>query len=170
METILRTILIAIFVSISISDVKAQSKLDHLDQVELMKQFIGTWKCELSKDTFLISENVPFGTGMLSSSQIVTKSINLDSIIQLYGYDKEIDKFIVAEQIKSSPVIEICTAWFTSSNTGEIIITNPKNAPFKFKFEFKNPNVIVQTAIRDNKVFKEITGTRILNDKKSTNR
>lgn len=170
MKTILRTTIIAIFVSISISDIKAQPKLDHLDQVELMKQFIGTWKCELSKDTFLISENIPFGTGMFSRSQIVTKSINLDSIIQLYGYDKEIDKFIVAEQMKSSPVIEICTAWFTSCNTGEIIIINPKNAPFKFKFEFKNPDVIVQTAIRDNKVIKEITGTRILTDKKSTNR
>ena len=170
MKTILRTTFIVIFVSICISDVKAQSEPEHLDQIELMKQFIGTWKCELGKDTFLMSENVPFGTGMLSSSRIVANSINLDSIIQLYGYDKEIDKFIVAEQIKSSPVIEICTAWFTSGNTGEIIITNPKNASFRFKFEFKNPDVIVQTAFRDNKVFKEITGTRINNDKKGTNR
>jgi hypothetical protein len=170
METFLKTTLIAIFVSVSISVVNAQPKLDKLDQVELMKQFIGTWKCELGKDTLLISENIPFGSGMLSKSQIVTKNTNLDSIIQLYGYDKKADKFIVAEQIKSSPVIEICTAWFTSKSTGEIIVTNPENSPFKFKFEFKSPDLIVQTAIQDNKVFKEITGTRILNDKKSTNR
>jgi hypothetical protein len=95
---------------------------------------------------------------------LLLTSINLDSIIQLYGYDKKVDKFIVAEQIKSSSVIEICTAWFTSSNTGEIIITNPKNAPLTFKFEFKTPDMLVQAAIKDGKVVKEITGTRIKND------
>lgn len=158
MKTFCKSILITIVLLIGIIRIQAQTKLD---QVELMKQFIGAWKCELGKDTFLISENTLFGTGMLSNSQIVTKGSNLDSIIQLYGYDKKADKFIVAEQIKSSPVIEICTAWFTSKNTGEIVVTNPENAPFKFKFEFKTPNLIVQTAILDDKVIKEITGTRI---------
>ena len=164
MRTFTKTFLIVLFFFVSRIGMQAQTTQTQLNQVELMKQFIGTWKCELSKDTFLISENVPFGTGMLSKSQIVTKSINLDSIIQLYGYDKKVDKFIVAEQIKSSPVIEICTVWFTSSNTGEIIITNPKNASLTFKFEFKTPYILVQTAIIDGKLVKEITGTRIKND------
>jgi hypothetical protein len=31
----------------------AQSANEELDQVELMKQFIGTWECEIGKDTFL---------------------------------------------------------------------------------------------------------------------
>lgn len=161
MKTFYKSLLIAIFYLISINGTQAQTNQIKLDQVELMKQFIGTWKCELGKDTFLISENTPFGTGMLSNSQIVTKGLALDSIIQLYGYDKNADKFIIAEQIKSSPVIEICTTWFTSGSTGEIIVTNPENAPFKFRFEFKNPDTIVQTAVRNGKVVKEITGTRI---------
>jgi hypothetical protein len=120
-----------------------------------MKQFVGTWQCELGKDTFLLSENVPFGSGMISSSMIVTEVDTLDSIIQLYGYDKKNDRFIVTEQIKSSPVIEICEAWFTLKNFGEIVVTNPENAPFKFKSEFKAPNMIVQTAIRDDIVVKK---------------
>ena len=161
MKIFCKTSLIAGFILFRIIGIQAQTIANKLNQVELMKQFIGTWQCEVGKDTFLLSENVPFGSGMISSSTIVTKGDTLDSIIQLYGYDKKIDRFIVAEQIKSSPVIEICAAWFTSKNTGEIVVTNPENAPFKFKFEFKSPNVIVQTAIRDDIVVKEITGTRI---------
>lgn len=161
MKAFCKSILIALFIIISINEIQAQTIKTKLDQVELMKQFIGTWKFEFGKDTFLISENTLFGSGMLSNSQIVTKGKNLDSIIQLYGYDKKADKFIVAEQIKSSPIIEICNAWFTSKNIGEIVVTNPESAPFKFKFEFKTPDIIIQTAIRDDKVVKEIIGTRI---------
>lgn len=161
MKTFCKSIMIAIFFLISINVQQAQTIQTKPDQNELLKQFIGTWKCELGKDTFLISENKPFGNGMISNSQIVTKEVILDSIIQLYGYDKKADKFIVAEQIKSSPVIEICTACFSSKSTGEIIVINPENAPFRFKFEFKSPDMIVQTAIKDDKVVKEITGTRI---------
>jgi len=83
---------------------------------------------------------------------------------QLYGYDKKIDKFIVAELIKSSPFIEICTSWFTSQNSGELVVTNPENAPFTFKFEFKNPDLIVQTALQDDKLVREITIIRIKDD------
>jgi hypothetical protein len=75
------------------------------------------------------------------------------------------DKFIVAELIESSPVIEICTSWFTSQDTGELIVTNPDNAPFRFKFDFKNADLIVQTAIQNDKVVKEITITRIKDEK-----
>ena len=53
-------------------------------------------------------------------------------------------------------VVEICSSWFTSKNTGEILITNPDNAPYRFKFEFKNPDLILQTAIQDDKVVNEI--------------
>jgi len=161
MKTILGIVQITIIFLISVKGTEAQTIQTKFDQIELMKQFIGTWKSELGKDTFLFSKNVPFGNGMLSNSQIVSKGVSLDSIIQLYGYDKKAGKFIVAEQIKSSPVIEICSAWFTSNNAGEIIITNPENAPFKFKFEFKTPDLIIQTAIRDNKVVKEVAGTRV---------
>lgn len=161
MKILCKTFLITGFILLSIVGIQAQTTENKLNQVELMKQFVGTWHCELGKDTFLLSENVPFGSGMISSSMIVTKVDTLDSIIQLYGYDKNNDRFIVAEQIKSSPVIEICEAWFTSKNTGEIVVTNPENAPFKFIFEFKAPNMIVQTAIRDDIVVKKITGTLI---------
>ena len=132
----------------------------NLDQVELMKQFIGTWKCEYGEDTFLIIENTPFGTGMVSDSQIVSKGESLDSIKQLYGYDRKTDRYVMAELIKSSSVLEICYSWFTSKSSGELLVTNTENARYKWRFEFKTPDLIVQTASLDGKVVKEVSLTR----------
>jgi hypothetical protein len=131
-----------------------------LDQVSLMKQFIGNWTCEYGKDTFLSIENVPFGAGMVSNCQIVQKGTVLDSIIQLYGYDKKTDKFIMAELIESSSVIEICTIWFTSGKGGEMVVSNTENAKYKWSFEFKTHDLINQVAKLNGKVVKEVMLTR----------
>ncbi len=141
-----------------------KTKQIKLDQVELMKQFIGTWKGEFGEGSIFTAENKPFGNGMVCNSQIVSNGKTMDSISQIFGYDNKIDKFIIAELKESSQVIEICSIWFTSKNTGEIVITNPENAPFKFKFEFKTADIIEQICIKDNKVVSEITLTRMKND------
>jgi hypothetical protein len=161
MKTFYKIILITGFVLISIPGILAQQSENKLNQVELMKQFIGSWKCELGKDTIIIGDNIAFGTGLVCNSQIIVKGRIINSVKQLYGYDSKIDKFIVAELIEISPVIEICNTWFTSANAGELVVTNPDNAPFSFKFEFKNPDLIVQTAIQNDIVIKEIFLTRI---------
>jgi hypothetical protein len=165
MKTFYKTVLIAGFVLIGTFELQAQTTDNKLNQVDLMKKFVGRWKCELGKDTVLIGENIAFGTGLVCSTQIIANGKILNSVKQLYGYDKKIDKFIVAELIESSPVIEICNSWFTSANAGELVVTNPENAPFRFKFEFKNPDLIVQTAIQNDKVIKKITITRIKDEK-----
>lgn len=159
-----KKIVITVFLLLSLNGIHAQTEQTNLDQVELMKQFIGTWTCEYHKDTFLIIENTSFGTGMVSRSHIVTKGETLDSIIQLYGYDKKADRYIMAELVRSSSVIEICDAFFTSGNAGELVVTNTENAKFKWRFEFKTPDLIVQTAILDNKVVKEVSLTRMKSD------
>lgn len=136
----------------------AQTKLN---QVELMRKFLGSWKGEFGEDSIFHCNNKAFGNGIISHSQITTNNKTLDSIVQLYGYDYEADRFVIAELKESSPVIEICSTWFTSENTGEIIITNPVDAPFSFKFEFKSPDMIEQTAIQDNIVVNKIVLKRI---------
>jgi len=142
-----------------------QSNEIKLDQVELMKQFLGTWKCEFGNNTTFMCENKQFGNGAISNSLITTDGKVVDSVVQIYGYDNKTEKFIIAELKESSPVIELCSIWFTSENTGEIIIINPENAPLKFKFEFKSPNMIEQTAIQDNKVVNKIVLKRIEENK-----
>ena len=165
MKTFCKTILIAGFILIGTNGIQAQSIEKKLDQVDLMKKFVGHWKCELGKDTVIIGDNIVFGNGLVCNSQVIANGKIINSVKQLYGYDKKIDKFIVAELIESSPVIEICTSWFTSQNTGELVVINPDNAPYKFKFEFKNADLIVQTAIQNDKVIKEIIITRIKDEK-----
>jgi hypothetical protein len=136
-----------------------------LNQTDLIKQFAGTWKCELGKDTILMSENIPFGSGLVSNSHTTANGKMLTSVRQLYGYDKKSGKFIIAELIQSSPFIEICNAWFISRTSGELVITNPENAPLKFKFEFRSPDIIVQSSIMGTKVVKEITLKRVKSEK-----
>lgn len=131
-----------------------------LDQVSLMKQFIGNWTCEYKNETRLIIENMPFGAGMVSNCQIVQKGIVLDSIKQLYGYDKKVDQFIMTELIESSSIIEICYTWFTSQNAGEMVVTNTENAKYKWSFEFETPDRIHQRAKLEDKVVKEVIITR----------
>ena len=161
MNLICRSLLAAIFQIIIIAGIQAQDVQSKLNQIELMKQFIGTWKCELGRDTFLITETKPFGTGMISQSQIFTKDNVLDSVIQVFGSDKKADKYIMAELIKSSQAIEICSTWFTSNKAGEILIINPDKTPLKFKFEFKSPICLVQTATYGDKVVKVVTGVKL---------
>ena len=134
----------------------AQKTQTKLDQVELLKQFIGTWKCEYRKDTLLIIENIPFGIGMVSNSKIVTNGETIETIIQLHGYDKEKDRFNIAELIKSTSALEIINARFISETSGELVVTNTENAKYQWRFEFKTPDLIVQQAILDDEVVKEV--------------
>ena len=160
MRVSLKTLLIILFILFNINSMRAQTKLD---QVQLMKQFIGTWKGEFGDNSVFMSENKVFANGMISNSSITTNNKIVESVLQLFGYDKKADKFIIAELKKSTSVIEICSIWFTSMTKGEIIITNPNDAPFRFKFEFTSPDVIEQTAIQNNKEINKIILKRIKN-------
>lgn len=143
------------------SKIQVQILETKLDQVELMKQFIGTWEGEFGDNSIFLSENKPFAKGMISNSYMTTNGKVIESIVQLFGYDNKTDKFIIAELKESSSVIEICSTWFTSINTGEIIITNPNDAPFRYRFEFKTPDKIIQIAIKDNQIVNEIALRRV---------
>lgn len=158
-----KTLLIALFISLSMNGIQAQSTAKKLDQVELIKQFIGSWKGEFGKDMLFLSENKAFGHGIISSSQILMNGEIIDSVSQLYGYDSKTDKFILAELKTSSATIEICSIYFTSEKTGEIIISNPSDAPYRFIFEFISPDRIVQTAIQNDKEISKIVLNRIDN-------
>ncbi len=156
MKKTIKTTLIILLILIGINETFAQSTEKKLNQVELMKQFLGTWKGEFGNNTFFKSENESFSNGIISNSQVTVDGKIVDSISQIYGYDSELDKFIIAELKKSSSNIELCLIWFNSDTTGEIIITNPENAPLSFKFEFKDSNTIEQTSIKDNNVVNTI--------------
>lgn len=161
MKNLTTVLLIVLLTFSNINKILAQSQNSKLDQIELIKQFSGTWKGEFGNNTIFICENKQFGNGILSKSEITTDGRIADSVVQVYGYDSKTDKFIIAELKVSSPEIELCSIWFSSENAGQIVITNPENAPLKFEFEFKSPDLIEQIAIQDNKIVNKIVLKRI---------
>jgi hypothetical protein len=145
--------------------VKYSEPSKEINQVELMKQFIGTWKGETGKDTIAIVDYALFGTAIEFNIKIVTKGKTIASVKGLWGYDKENDKFINAEIWNYSPNISLYSVWFTSKNTCEGIayknISNPENSPSKTNIEFKSPDSFIETELQNDKVVSVWTFTRV---------
>jgi len=83
------TISIAVFLLVLLNGLQAQTTQTKLNQIELMKQFIGSWKIDLGKDTTGFWECKPFGTGLEGYLKNVTKGKILMEVKQLVGYDKK---------------------------------------------------------------------------------
>jgi hypothetical protein len=127
--------------------------LKELNQAELMKQFIGTWK-SIEKDTTFIWECKSFGNALEFTIKTETKSRVTTDAKSLLGYDKEHDRLIEAFIDPKSPEIYLCPCWFTSRNSFIQIlwkdIADPDKADFKWAIEFINPDSFVITEIRYN--------------------
>jgi len=164
MKTFVLTTLIVVFALLCTNASQAQPTKTKLNQVELMKQFLGIWKYELAKDTTIISEFTPFGTAIEDNYQIITKGKILDSGNELLGYDKNTDRIIIARLSKSSPDIEIMSWCWTSKNIFEGVqfqdIAKPQNATFIMKIEFKSHDLFVMMFTQNNKVIASYTYTR----------
>jgi hypothetical protein len=135
-----------------------------LNQVELHKQFVGNWKTEAAKDTSVVWNVKSYGTGIDGYFKLVTKGKIVMEGKQLWGYDKNLDKYTMSEMIKGMDNA-LYSSWFTSKNKCTMIfygdIFNPDNASMKYEVEFKSPDTLVQTTIVNNKPTKIDTMTRI---------
>lgn len=145
--------------------VKNSETSKELNQVELMKQWIGTWQGEMGKDTFAIVEYKSYGTAIENNIKIMTKAKIISTEKGLWGYDKENDKFINAEIWNYSPDISLYAIWFTSKNIGEGVsfkyLSNPQNAPSKTKAEFKSPDTFIMSNLRNDKIVAAWTFNRV---------
>jgi hypothetical protein len=163
MKKICLTMTIAGFLLCCTNIVHAQTTQTQLNQVELMKQFLGNWQCEYAKDTIQVQRITLFGTAMEVNLQIATKGKILNSGKQLWGYDKKNDKFIGAGIWKSSPEMAIGVFWFTSKNICESVpyqdISNPEKAAIKWEWEIKSPDLATCTIIVNNKAVRVLTYT-----------
>jgi hypothetical protein len=135
-----------------------------LNQIELAKQILGSWKCDIAKDTTVFWEQKPFGTGQDIYFKYVTKGKIVLEGKQLCGYDKKMDKIIFAHLIKGMDM-ELYAVWFISHKKFVIIpfsdISNPEKASIRWEGEFKSPDMYVETTIINNKPTKTETYTRV---------
>jgi hypothetical protein len=124
-----------------------------LNQVELFKQMIGTWKAEIARDTFYIAQYRPFGNGLEGNIKIVTGGKKIMEGKVLLGYDKKNNKFVETDLVEGSDIM-LYGIWFTSKNTLTEVpwedILNPEKTPVIWKYEIKSPDVFVWNNIENN--------------------
>jgi hypothetical protein len=144
--------------------VKSKEPLKKLNQVELVKQNIGSWKCDISKDTTCFWDVKPYGTGLECYYKYVTKGKIVIEGKQLFGYDMKVDKYIVSFLPKGMDM-EIWAIWYVSKNKYIMLpysdISNPEKASFKYEEEFKSPDLAVETMFVNGKSVETDTWTRV---------
>ena len=164
MRKIYTMAVIAVLFLICLNSLQAQTTETKLDQMELMKQFIGSWKYDSPNGSSMIFENIPFGNAMVGNTKFISKDTIFDQNKYLWGYDKKNDKIIIAEIFNDTPIMEIDVVWFTSKITVEGVlqkdIANPESASTKFKFEFKSQDVFILTVSQNGNIVAELTWNR----------
>ncbi len=134
--------------------VRASDTPKELNQVELFKQLIGTWKAEIARDTFYIAQYKPFGNGAEGNIKIVTGGNNIMEGKVLLGYDGKNDKYVETDLVDGSDIM-LYGIWFTSKSTLTEVpwedISNPEKTPVIFKYEIKSPDLFVWNNIENNK-------------------
>jgi hypothetical protein len=153
---------IVVFLLLRINGLQAQTPQVKLNQVELLKQFIGTWKCDAAKDTTSLYKIEPYGTGFITNSKIITKGNTIGEWTHIYEYINGIDKYIIESKNQD---INAFAAWFISNNKMLIIpysdISNPEKASWKTTDEYVSPDKLVETTLVNNKFVKMLTFTRV---------
>jgi hypothetical protein len=136
-----------------------------LNQVELMKQWIGSWKAEFGKDTIAFFDQKAYGVGQEVFIKATLKGKMIGEGKQLWGYDKKLDKIIFASELKGQEGLGITALWFISKNKYVGVpysdISNPENASLKWEGEFKSPDTYIETHLLNNKPVTTDTYTRI---------
>jgi hypothetical protein len=167
MKKLCSATVIAVFFLLCPIGIQAQTTQTKLNQVELGKQFIGSWKCEVAKDTTYTTELTSFGNvGAFEQSwKSSTKGKIINEFRYIYGYDKKSDKYIVAQIVKSYAGINLMVYWFTSKSKCEVIpfeyLSNPEKATKRWEYELKSPDVLTYSAIENNKPVLMLTYTRV---------
>lgn len=166
MKKIYSITMIAVFVLLCAKGMQAQTMQSDLNQVELMKQFLGTWRSESAKDTVFTAEFKSYGnSGMEFYLKAVTQGKIWFEFKEFWGYDKKNDKFIQAGITKDDPNFLLDAIWFTSKNKCEQVpfeyISKPQQATSKVLFELKSPDLVIRNQIVNNKTVTTETYTRV---------
>jgi len=145
---------------------QAQTAQTKLNQVELMKNFLGNWKCVYGKDTTMILEYKSFGTAIEGVAKIVVNENVIMEEKSLMGYDAKNDKLIEAAMYNSFPNIILYSDKFISANKFEEIYledsSNPEKANKKWVVEFKSNDLFIETFFQNSKAVEVYTFTRII--------
>ena len=164
MKISLLTTLLVAFLLLFTNGIRSQTTQTKLNQVELMKQFIGTWKSETNDTTYII-EDKHYGDGHEVYMKNETKGKIIWEAKSLVGYDKKNDMLIETIIENDSPNITLFSMRFISPNKFEEILLedlpNPEKAIEKWTYELTSPDIHIATYIKNNKVVSVNTFKRV---------
>jgi len=143
------TTVIVVFLLFGMNGVQAQTVTTNLDQIKLMEQFIGTWKCKIGENATFIMEAKSFYIGL----EFYWKTEDSDKILwegkSLFGYETITERILDFQIVSNSPDIIIWAGLFTSPNIYEAIllkeISSPEKTTEKWKYEFQSSDLLVCT-------------------------
>lgn len=155
---------ISVFLLAGVIRIQAQTTQNQLNHVELMKQFLGSWKVELGNERTFFWDAKSYGTGFETNLKVIFNGNTMFEGKQLLGYDKKNNKYIVAQMILGKD-IEIGATWFISKTKYKWIpncdISDPEKASIINEGEFKSPDMFVETKRVNNNPIQTLTYTRI---------
>jgi hypothetical protein len=143
---------------------KVSKEPKELNQAELAKQFLGTWKGEY-RDTTVIWDQKPFGkNGMEVTFKTTVKGKPENEGRQLFGYDNRLDCFIVLTTFKDKGIWHGSVRFnsktkYTGVYGGDVY--HPESASFRTEGELTSPDQIVEKNMRGDKVIATYTYTRV---------
>jgi hypothetical protein len=89
MKKIYLTTLIAVFLLLCSQGIQAQTAQTKLNQVELMKQFLGTYQANISKDTVETWETQQYGNALVMKVSKIIKGQKKPYYINNVGFDSK---------------------------------------------------------------------------------
>lgn len=129
------------FLLAGLNGVQAQTAQANLNQLELIKQFLGTWKCDLHKDTVEMWECNPYGDIHTTEVSLMIKGKKSDLYLNNAGFDKRDGKF-KGLLLYTDGNYFTWIGMFTTTNKLNVDIVdnlNPAKILAKFEFEFTDP-------------------------------
>lgn len=164
MKKLCLSIIIALSLLACFYILQAQTSMSKLNQIDLMKQFAGSWRGDIGKDTTAFWDFNSYGTGLECNVRYIFNGKTFMELKSLYGYDKRVDKFVASSMVKGMD-LELFAIWFKSNKKYEIIyysdISNPEKALIRSEGEFKSPDIILVTKVINNKPVSTLTYQRI---------
>ena len=145
MKACLLTTMTVVFLLCFTIGIQAQSTQTKLNQVELSKQFLGTWQANTGQDTVQMWEGKQYGKAMITNAYMVIKGIKSDSHLSCYGYDDRDDK-LKGYSLTTNADFATWIGVFTTDKMFKIDgLDNfkPEIIWWKAEFEFKTPTEVI---------------------------
>ena len=121
--------------------VSSQSTEKKLDQVELIKQFIGTWKANVAPDTVAILKFTPVDGGFLVLQEMKAKGKTYQTEAAIVGFSKD-KQSVISVDLWASGNITQDIGKFVSDRKflSERIAFDKKLAVMMIEWEFLSPD------------------------------